>query len=100
MKDLNGRVAVVTGGASGIGRGMVEAFIGEGMKVVIGDIEQAALDKTVTELTKDGADVVGELAEVTCMVEDSSLSVSLSLIDISLNCSQRSLDIISFLLTT
>ena len=64
MKSLNGRVAVVTGGASGIGRGMVEAFIGEGMKVVIGDIEKPALNKTVAELKKDGADVVGIVCDV------------------------------------
>jgi NAD(P)-dependent dehydrogenase (short-subunit alcohol dehydrogenase family) len=64
MKDLNGRVAVVTGGASGIGRGMVEAFIDEGMKIVIGDVEQAALDKTVAELKDAGADVVGAVCDV------------------------------------
>lgn len=64
MKDLQGRVAVITGGASGIGRGMVEAFIDEGMKVVIGDVEQAALDKTVAELKDAGADVVGAVCDV------------------------------------
>ncbi len=64
MKDLNRRVAVVTGGASGIGRGMVEAFIGEDMKVVIGDIEEPALDNTVAELKKEGADVVGVVCDV------------------------------------
>ena len=61
---LNERVAVVTGGASGIGRGMTEAFLDEGMKVVIGDIERDALDETVAELKAAGGDVVGAICDV------------------------------------
>ena len=59
MENLSGRVAVVTGGASGIGRGMAEAFIAEGMKVVLADVERSALDATTEELSSQGADVVG-----------------------------------------
>ncbi len=59
MEILNGRVAVVTGGASGIGRGMAEAFIAEGMKVVLADIERSALDATTEQLSSQGAEVVG-----------------------------------------
>lgn len=64
MRDLTGRVAVVTGGASGIGRAMADRFIAEGMKVVIADIEQAPLDATVRELTTRGADVIGVRTDV------------------------------------
>ena len=48
--NLNGRVAVVTGGASGIGRGISEELVARGAKVVIADIEQAAMDKAAPEI--------------------------------------------------
>lgn len=67
MKDLNGKVAVVTGGASGIGRGMGEAFLERGMKVVLADLEAEPLALTVAELRERGGDVVG----VDCDVSDS-----------------------------
>lgn len=48
--DMNGKVAVVTGGASGMGYAMAERFLTAGAKVVIADIEQSALDRAVAEL--------------------------------------------------
>jgi NAD(P)-dependent dehydrogenase (short-subunit alcohol dehydrogenase family) len=51
MKDLAGKCAFVTGGASGIGLGMAEAFVGAGMAVVIADIEAAALAEAAAKLT-------------------------------------------------
>lgn len=62
MNDLRDRVAVVTGGASGIGRALAKQLLGEGMKVVLADVEEAALRATAAEL--------GTLGEVTSLVTD------------------------------
>ena len=50
MEELSGKVAVVTGGAGGIGRGIVTALLEEGVRVVVGDIEAPVLDTAVAEL--------------------------------------------------
>jgi len=59
MKDFKDRVAVVTGGASGIGRGMVENFIDAGMKVILADIDEKRLNDTVKAFKDAGANVIG-----------------------------------------
>lgn len=55
MDDLGGAIAVVTGGAAGIGRGIVEALLEEGARVVIADIEEPVLDRAVDELARAGS---------------------------------------------
>ncbi|MBN2624684.1 MAG: SDR family NAD(P)-dependent oxidoreductase [Acidimicrobiales bacterium] len=65
MQELRGKVAVVTGGAGGIGRSLVDRFVAEGMRVVVADVEEAALDTTVAELRAGGADVAGVQTDVT-----------------------------------
>ena len=69
LADLNGKVAVVTGGASGIGRGIAEALRNEGAQLVIADIEEEALQRAASELGATGiqtdvsdAESVGRLA--------------------------------------
>ena len=64
MRDLDGKVAVVTGAASGIGRAMAARFAREGMKVVLADIEQGALDAAVLELRQQEYDVLGVRTDV------------------------------------
>ncbi len=64
MKDFAGRIAVVTGGASGVGRGLVEALLDAGARVVVADIEEPALDASVRELEARG-EVSGVVTDVT-----------------------------------
>ncbi|HYL50443.1 MAG TPA: SDR family NAD(P)-dependent oxidoreductase [Acidimicrobiia bacterium] len=65
MQDFDGRVAVVTGAASGIGLGLARRFAAEGMKVVLGDVEKGALETAVSELAASGAEVEGVVTDVT-----------------------------------
>jgi NAD(P)-dependent dehydrogenase (short-subunit alcohol dehydrogenase family) len=53
MKDVEGKVAFVTGGGSGVGLGMAKAFLGAGMKVVIADIRADHLEAATAELGGD-----------------------------------------------
>jgi len=65
MKSFKDKVAVITGGASGVGRALAFRFGREGAKIVLADIEQKALDKTVAELAAQGIDAIGVVADVT-----------------------------------
>jgi NAD(P)-dependent dehydrogenase (short-subunit alcohol dehydrogenase family) len=64
MREFRGKVAVVTGAASGIGRAMAERFAAEGMKVVLADIEERALARAEAELSAGGASVVAIRTDV------------------------------------
>lgn len=69
MKDLAGRVAFVTGAASGIGLGIATALAQAGAKVMLCDIEEAALAKAVAGLKQTNADVDGVKADVSLKAE-------------------------------
>ncbi len=64
---LKNKVAVVTGGASGIGKGAALRFAEEGAKIVLGDVSEEALEKAVNEIKEKGAEAMG----VMCNVGDS-----------------------------
>ena len=64
MQNLSGKVAVITGGASGIGLGMAHAFAGVGMKLVLADLDDAARDAAVTEFREAGIEAVGQRCDV------------------------------------
>jgi NAD(P)-dependent dehydrogenase (short-subunit alcohol dehydrogenase family) len=64
MRDLRGRTAFVTGGASGIGLGMARAFAASGMKVMLADVEGDALERAVAGLRDAGGDIRGVRCDV------------------------------------
>lgn len=65
MKEVAGRTAFITGGASGMGLAMAHSFSAAGMKVAIADIEQQALDAALEQFAESNAEVIGLKVDVT-----------------------------------
>jgi len=64
MKNFGGKVAVITGGASGLGLAMARRFAREGVKLVLADVQQDALDRAVAEFEAAGVPVIGVKCDV------------------------------------
>lgn len=64
MKDFKDKVAVITGAASGIGHGIAERCVREGIKIILADIEEGALMQTRQELEAIGGNVVAVVTDV------------------------------------
>ena len=64
IKEFEGKVAVITGGGSGIGRSMAHAFAKRGMKIVLADINEEALNKVSLELEEVGTEVMTLVIDV------------------------------------
>jgi len=62
--DYAGKVAVVTGGGSGIGRSLAHAFASRGARIVLADIEKPALDTVASELERAGSEVLALRVDV------------------------------------
>ena len=65
MQDLKGKVAVITGGASGIGLATARSLAREGVRLVLADIEVGSLERALQGLQQSGADVIGVPTDVT-----------------------------------
>jgi NAD(P)-dependent dehydrogenase (short-subunit alcohol dehydrogenase family) len=74
MESFQGKVAVVTGAASGIGRALVERFAAEGMKVVLADVEAEPLARFERELRARGSEVLAVQADVSQAAEVEALA--------------------------
>ncbi len=64
MRDLRGKVAAVTGAASGIGRALAERFAREGMRVVLADVEEKPLAEARTAIAQLGAEAIAVTTDV------------------------------------
>ena len=65
METMTGRVAVVTGAASGIGKALALGFAGEGANVVLADIEEVPLRAAEAEVADRGVEALGVITDVT-----------------------------------
>jgi NAD(P)-dependent dehydrogenase (short-subunit alcohol dehydrogenase family) len=65
VKTLQDKVAVVSGGAGGIGRAMGEAFARQGMQVMLADVQAEPLERTVAECQAAGLSILGHVTDVT-----------------------------------
>ncbi len=74
MKEVEGKVAVITGAASGIGRGMAESFAAAGMKLVLADVDSERLERVARELEKSGAEVLPVKTDVSRQDEVDALA--------------------------
>jgi NAD(P)-dependent dehydrogenase (short-subunit alcohol dehydrogenase family) len=64
MKDFRGKVAVVTGAASGLGLAMAKRFAREGMKIALADVDEAALREATKEISALGASAIAVRTDV------------------------------------
>jgi NAD(P)-dependent dehydrogenase (short-subunit alcohol dehydrogenase family) len=64
--DLDGAVAVVTGGGSGIGRAIARSFAGRGARVVVSDVDGARAEESAALVAAAGGDAVATTVDVTC----------------------------------
>ncbi len=74
MSEFKNKVAVITGAATGIGRGIAEKCVQEGMKVVLADVEENTLSQTEKDLKARGAEVLAILTDVTKIDEVENLA--------------------------
>jgi NAD(P)-dependent dehydrogenase (short-subunit alcohol dehydrogenase family) len=89
------KVALVTGGSSGLGRAIAEAFAAAGAKLVVAGLEADAVEQTATEIGRQGGDVLGAQTDVTRQ-EDVDRLFARALerfgrLDVLVNCAGRSM---------
>ena len=74
MENFKGKVAVITGAASGIGRGLADYCAQQEMKIVLADVEEKALSLTDSEIKSNGADTIAIVTDVSEIADVQSLA--------------------------
>ncbi|QFU77420.1 SDR family NAD(P)-dependent oxidoreductase [Halioglobus maricola] len=67
MKDFNGKVAVITGGASGVGRSLAFALGRRGAKIAVGDVDGTAMEQVAKDLAAENIEAIVEHCDVTSL---------------------------------
>jgi NAD(P)-dependent dehydrogenase (short-subunit alcohol dehydrogenase family) len=67
VQDFSGKVAVITGGASGVGRSLAFAFGRKGAKIAVGDVDRAAMEQVAKDLAADNIEAIVEYCDVTSL---------------------------------
>jgi len=76
MDDLRGKVAVITGGGSGIGRALAQRFAAEGMHIVLADIDEVAMRSVEAELAEAGTQVLTVVCNTSSEAEVQALAAA------------------------
>lgn len=74
MKDFSGRTALITGGASGVGRSLAFALGRRGARIVVGDVDSKAMEQVAADLAAAGIEAIVEHCDVTAPDSLSSLA--------------------------
>jgi len=74
MRDFNNKVAVITGGASGVGRSLAFALGRRGAKIAVGDVDKAAMAQMQSDLAAQDIDCIVEFCDVTAVDSLNSLA--------------------------
>ncbi len=82
---LAGRVALVTGGGGGIGRGVSEAFAAHGARVIVAEINPERAEETVDAIRNAGGDATGELVDVGDEAAVTDLAAAVGTVDVLVN---------------
>jgi NAD(P)-dependent dehydrogenase (short-subunit alcohol dehydrogenase family) len=76
VDDLRGKVAVVTGAASGIGRAIADRFAAEGMRLVLADVERRVLEQAAAEIAATGAELISLPTDVSSETDVQALAAA------------------------
>jgi len=82
---LDGRVAVVTGGGGGIGRGVSELFAANGARVVVAEVDAARAAETVAAIVAAGGDAIGEVVDVRLREPVEAMAARVGPVDVLVN---------------
>lgn len=74
MRDFNNKVAVITGGASGVGRSLAFALGRRGAKIAVGDVDKVAMAQVQSDLAAEDIDCIVEFCDVTAVDSLNSLA--------------------------